>query len=86
MTSVPRNTAFRYLETAAVTAAACLPLHYLADLEWPRALAVGLVAAIVGWALVSHRQLPCRKLRGRVTGSSDAAGLGRRPHSRGGHT
>jgi hypothetical protein len=37
-----RTTALRYFETAAITAAICLPLHYFTGMNWPRALAVGL--------------------------------------------
>lgn len=50
-----RTTALRYFETAAITAAICLPLHYFTGMNWPRALAVGLVAAIVVRGIANRR-------------------------------
>lgn len=53
-----REDALLYLETAAITLAACLPLHYFADVDWPRAFAIGLVAAIIVRAITHHRRPP----------------------------
>jgi hypothetical protein len=52
------KSALLYLETATITVVTLLPLHYLAGISWPRALTIGLVAAIVVRAIIHHRQRP----------------------------
>ena len=52
------RSALLYLETVAITIVTLLPLHYFADLSWPRALMTGLVTAIVVRAVIHHRRRP----------------------------
>jgi hypothetical protein len=53
-----RNNTLLYLETATITLTTCLPLHYFADVDWPRAFAIGLVTAIIMRAITHHRRPP----------------------------
>jgi hypothetical protein len=45
----------RYTETALITAAVSVPVHYLGGLDWPWAIAIGLAASIVFRALIHRR-------------------------------
>lgn len=45
-----------YAETAILTIAVCVPVRYLAHLDWPWALAIGLIAAVLLRALI-HRKI-----------------------------
>jgi hypothetical protein len=56
------KTSRRYIETALFTAAVGVPVHYLAGLDWPWAIAVGLAASIV-LRRVIHRGPPSNQRR-----------------------
>jgi cell division protein FtsW (lipid II flippase) len=49
------KSSLRYIETALFTAAVSVPVHYLAGLDWPWVIAIGLAASIVLRALIHHR-------------------------------
>jgi hypothetical protein len=51
------KSSLRYIETALITAAVGIPVHYPAGLDWPWAIAIGLAASIVLRALI-HRRRP----------------------------
>ncbi len=50
------NGVLLYAETAVVTVLVCLPVHYLAGLDWPWAIALGLVASMVVRAAVRRNE------------------------------
>ena len=54
------KSSLRYTETALFTAAVGVPVHYLAGLDWPWAIAIGLAASIVLRALI-HRRPPGKR-------------------------
>ena len=51
------NRVLLYAETAVVTVLVCLPVHYLAGLDWPWAIALGLVASMAVRAAVRRNEI-----------------------------